>query len=200
MPKQDRSKTIYDSIIQAAERLYCDIGFSSTTTNKIAEKAGVGIGSIYRYFPDKNAILKKVTQKFIETNHQVFTEILNHKTHLPLDFAIQEIIDSSVDYFLSQKNFYVIFLVKAYETGMGDSIYECRQQLASDFSKILLARYPEQIRLPEEQLQSSLYMGFHGYMSSLLAYMQKAHTQGDLEALKYNLTEYFRAIVVRSNA
>ena len=46
-----------DWILEAAMRLLSGQGYEATTTNKIAELAGVSIGSLYHYFPNKDAIL-----------------------------------------------------------------------------------------------------------------------------------------------
>lgn len=56
-PKQDRSRNTVDAILIAAAHILKTSGFSGVTTNAIAEKAGVSIGSLYQYFPNKHAIL-----------------------------------------------------------------------------------------------------------------------------------------------
>jgi AcrR family transcriptional regulator len=56
-PVQKRSQVTVDAIIEAAARLFVRDGYKATTTNKIAELAGVSIGSLYEYFPNKASIL-----------------------------------------------------------------------------------------------------------------------------------------------
>src|SRR5690606_37474069 len=45
------------AILEAAAQLFQRHGYAATTTDKIAERAGVSIGSLYQYFPNKDAIL-----------------------------------------------------------------------------------------------------------------------------------------------
>ncbi len=52
-PSQARSKATVDAIVEAAARILGDQGWAGFTTNKVAEAAGVSIGSYYQYFPDK---------------------------------------------------------------------------------------------------------------------------------------------------
>ncbi|MDX3226772.1 TetR/AcrR family transcriptional regulator [Streptomyces sp. ME19-01-6] len=56
-PRQKRSQQTYDAILDAAAHVFEDLGYTGATTNKIAERAGVSIGSLYQYFPDKDALL-----------------------------------------------------------------------------------------------------------------------------------------------
>ncbi len=62
-PVQDRSRHTVDSILEAATRLF-DRG--STTTNGIARLAGVSIGSLYEYFPNKDAILNRLFEAHVD--------------------------------------------------------------------------------------------------------------------------------------
>jgi AcrR family transcriptional regulator len=56
-PVQARSRATVDAILGAATRLFSTHGYAATTTNHIAERAGVSVGSLYEYFPNKDAIL-----------------------------------------------------------------------------------------------------------------------------------------------
>ncbi|MFI6541168.1 TetR/AcrR family transcriptional regulator [Nonomuraea sp. NPDC050547] len=56
-PRQQRSRETVAAILEAAAQLFQRYGYADTTTNKIAERAGVSIGSLYQYFPNKDALL-----------------------------------------------------------------------------------------------------------------------------------------------
>lgn len=56
-PRQSRSRATVEAILEAATQVLEIAGEPGFNTNVIAERAGVGVGSIYRYFPDKQAIL-----------------------------------------------------------------------------------------------------------------------------------------------
>jgi AcrR family transcriptional regulator len=57
LPKQARSQTTVEAILEAAAQVFERHGYAAGTTNRIAERAGVSIGSVYQYFPNKDAIL-----------------------------------------------------------------------------------------------------------------------------------------------
>ena len=62
-PRQQRSLATVDVILEAAAQVLEFAGEAGFNTNAIAERAGVGIGSIYRYFPDKHAILVEMGRR-----------------------------------------------------------------------------------------------------------------------------------------
>ncbi len=64
-PRQIRSQIILESIIEAAKAILNEQGLKGFTTNKIAAKAGVSIGSLYRYFSDKEVILEKIMLEIV---------------------------------------------------------------------------------------------------------------------------------------
>ena len=64
-PKQKRSQVTFDAIIEACTRVLADNGYGGTTTNHIAEAAGVCISSLYEYFPNKDAVIAQVAEQFV---------------------------------------------------------------------------------------------------------------------------------------
>jgi AcrR family transcriptional regulator len=57
-PRQERSRDTVDCILEAAAQVFGRLGYAGTTTNKIARRAGVSIGSLYQYFSSKEDILR----------------------------------------------------------------------------------------------------------------------------------------------
>jgi AcrR family transcriptional regulator len=62
-PIQQRARATVDAIIEAAGQLLVTQGRSALTTNAVAERAGVSIGSLYQYFPNKDAIFEALQEK-----------------------------------------------------------------------------------------------------------------------------------------
>jgi AcrR family transcriptional regulator len=59
-PSQQRSQLTFDALVEAAAQVFERHGYAAGTTNRIAERAGVSIGTLYQYFDDKDAVLTAV--------------------------------------------------------------------------------------------------------------------------------------------
>ncbi|WP_433566829.1 TetR/AcrR family transcriptional regulator [Nocardia sp. CA-151230] len=64
-PRQQRSEFTFDAILDAAARLFQQHGYAATTTNKVAELAGVSIGTLYHYIPNKDALLYALAERHL---------------------------------------------------------------------------------------------------------------------------------------
>jgi len=64
-PRQARSRDTVEVICTAATRVLDDGGLAAVTTNRVAERAGVSIGSLYEYFPNRDALLIALTRRMI---------------------------------------------------------------------------------------------------------------------------------------
>ncbi|MDH7803028.1 AcrR family transcriptional regulator [Rhizobium sp. AN70] len=82
-PRQERSKATVDAVIHAAARILSDHGWAGFTTNRVAETAGVSIGSLYQYFPDKISIVEAVRHRHLEDCLTVMKRMAEQRNALP---------------------------------------------------------------------------------------------------------------------
>jgi AcrR family transcriptional regulator len=66
-PQQERSSAMVESILSAATRVFVKEGYARATTNRIASAAGVSVGSLYQYFPSKDAIAVELLRRYRES-------------------------------------------------------------------------------------------------------------------------------------
>jgi AcrR family transcriptional regulator len=64
-PRQQRSQLTIDAIFEATIQVLLANGLEAITTGQIAERAGVSVGSLYQYFPNKSALLAAVVQRHV---------------------------------------------------------------------------------------------------------------------------------------
>jgi AcrR family transcriptional regulator len=71
LPRQERAKWTVDAILQAAAEVIDSVGWADASTNRIAERAGVSIGSLYQYFGNKQAILDSLLERHYRDIHAI---------------------------------------------------------------------------------------------------------------------------------
>jgi AcrR family transcriptional regulator len=94
-PRQSRSRTIVDSILRGAlDRLASGGGDTAgLKIEDVAARAGVAIGSVYDYFPNREGLLASAVAKVTEENLEKFEAVLVRVRPLPLREAITEVVD-----------------------------------------------------------------------------------------------------------
>jgi AcrR family transcriptional regulator len=70
-PRQERSKVMVEAILEAAAQVFAELGYARATTNKIAERAGVSVGSLYQYFPNKDSLIASLHKAHHAKIHEV---------------------------------------------------------------------------------------------------------------------------------
>ena len=94
-PVQARSKRTVERILDAAAHVFGERGYAATT-NHVAERAGLSIGSLYQYFPDKDALLVALHDRHLE---QVAGQVVGQgPTRDPetwVRWLVAELIDAS---------------------------------------------------------------------------------------------------------
>lgn len=74
-PRQARSRATVEAIVRAGARVLGDRGWAGFTTNEVAEVAGVSIGSLYQYFPDKLVLVDAIQRRHLDDVLGVMREV-----------------------------------------------------------------------------------------------------------------------------
>lgn len=94
---QARSRATVDALIEATARILVKESFDRASTNRIAEEAGVSIGSLYQYFPSKEALVAAVIDRHHEELMQVAHRVLAKVAALPLEQAVRALVTVAME-------------------------------------------------------------------------------------------------------
>ena len=83
-PKQARSADLVAAVLQAAVQVLAQEGAQRFTTARVAEKAGVSVGSLYQYFPNKASILFRLQSDEWRRTTDMMRKVLQDETRPPL--------------------------------------------------------------------------------------------------------------------
>jgi AcrR family transcriptional regulator len=143
-PRQARSQERVKQILDVAEQMFIVEGYNATTTNAIAARAEVPIGSLYQFFPDKGAIVQALAVRYMEVLQQRFNAIHTAETsQMNLSDYVDYIIDATEQFFNDYPGYHAIFMQ------VQDTIPELEaiesaadNQLIQDWANILSQDYP----------------------------------------------------------
>jgi AcrR family transcriptional regulator len=94
---QERSRLTVDALLEATARVLMKEGYDRASTNKIAAVAGVSIGSLYQYFPSKEALVAAVIDRHMHEMLQVVRDALVKVATRPIEVAARELVSVMLD-------------------------------------------------------------------------------------------------------
>jgi AcrR family transcriptional regulator len=97
LPKQERSKETVEVMIEATIRIIESDGLAGVSTNRVAEVAGISVGSLYQYFPNKEALVEEVRARFSSRFHGELQALLGRLPGMPLRDALQAWLTTLVE-------------------------------------------------------------------------------------------------------
>jgi AcrR family transcriptional regulator len=96
LPRQERSRVTVEAILQATARILTEKGYDRMNTNLVAELAGVSIGSLYQYFPNKESLMVALLEEHSQEIAGLIESKLNHLFDDPPEIAIPELVKAVV--------------------------------------------------------------------------------------------------------
>jgi AcrR family transcriptional regulator len=96
-PKQRRSRQTVEAVLDAVVKILKRDGTEGVTTNRIAEVAGVSIGSVYQYFPDKRAIFAALHNRHVEAIRRLVESRLVEHADSSLDDLVRALVEALVE-------------------------------------------------------------------------------------------------------
>ena len=102
-PSQRRSRERVERLLAVAATLIAERGSDALRMSEVAEQAGVSIGSLYQYFPDKGAIIRMLAQRYNEEGREcVRSELATVRDDASLEAAMVRILEGYYAMFLAE--------------------------------------------------------------------------------------------------
>jgi AcrR family transcriptional regulator len=144
-PQQVRSQERVKQILVVAEQLFLEVGYEATTTREIAARAEVSVGSLYQFFPDKEAILKALSVRYLKTQYQRFLDLHTAESiTLPLSSYVDLMIDVFDQFYSDYPGSQAIFkqLLDTITWSAIEKIDEVEYQVVDELARFFHARQP----------------------------------------------------------
>lgn len=92
-PKQARAKATLEAVLDASARILVEAGYAGANTNRIAETAGISIGSLYEYFPGKEAIFAELRRR---EGLKLYQELMKEPRPTAPDTVIRHLVTTYI--------------------------------------------------------------------------------------------------------
>src|SRR6185312_1541160 len=94
---QQRSRATVDALVEATARVLVDEGYDRASTNRIAAVAGVSIGSLYQYFPGKEALVAAAAERHQQALARVALGAVLKVASQPIEVGARELVAAGID-------------------------------------------------------------------------------------------------------
>jgi AcrR family transcriptional regulator len=142
---QERSRATVDALVEATARILVREGFDRASTNRIAEKAGVSIGSLYQYFPTKEALVAAVVDRHNAELMQVARATLAEVLALPLEQAVRRLVTIAIDAHRIDPRLHRVLAEQIPRTGRLETVAAFNREYHSLF-KAYLENHKDELR------------------------------------------------------
>ena len=156
-PRQSRSLATVKAILDATARILVERGFAAVTTNAVAERAGVSVGSLYQYFPNKEALVSALHSRHGEQMMAVIQRALTQAMDATLDDALGGLIAAAVEAHRVDADLHRML---ERQVGNMDMLEHHDEYIGLMGERIvaLLARHRDQITAPDLKLAAFMLM------------------------------------------
>jgi AcrR family transcriptional regulator len=143
VPQQARGERRFRKILDAADEVIAKVGYESATTNAIARQARTSIGSLYQFFPNKQAILRALAARYLDELRAVQRTMLSDEAaRLPLPALYDRIIGSLADFHATHPGFQPLFYGSATSKNLSAAAKELTEECIGRVDALMGAREP----------------------------------------------------------
>jgi AcrR family transcriptional regulator len=182
-PVQERSTASVDAILEATIQVLLDAGKERLTTTKVAARAGVSVGTLYQYFPNKSALLQSALKRHLDEVTGALEEVCQaQKTN-----TLQQMATALINTFLEAKMRDAKTSVALYAVSSDVDGMKIAQQMSARANNAIVAMLAT-AREPAEkdpQLMAAMIQGAMAGVSRRL--LESTHPEKEFESLRNEL-------------
>jgi len=154
-PRQARSQATVDAILVATARVLTRDGYDHASTNKVAEAAGVSVGSLYQYFPSKEALVAALIDRHTTHMTALLGGNIDALKDAPLPVAARTLVEVMIAAHAQNPKLHKVVAEQVPRVGKLNRIQDVERQMA-DRVRALLSLRKDEIRI--ENLDLAVFL------------------------------------------
>jgi AcrR family transcriptional regulator len=141
--RQERGKKRMAELLRAAGQVFADAGYENATTNAIAARAGVSPGTLYQFFPNKQAIAEELANEYAAKNQALHESVFHlSAAELPLHDLIDRLVDPFLEFRRNAPGFDTLFVGSVLSRELAERIQALHQQMQQRIAHLIQIRAP----------------------------------------------------------
>jgi AcrR family transcriptional regulator len=190
-PVQARSTASVNAILEATIQVLLDVGKERLTTTRVAYRAGVSVGTLYQYFPNKSALLQAALRNHLESVAEAMEKVCQEERGAPLEQMMTRLVKT----FLAAKMKDLKTSIALYSVSSDVDGWRIANETGTRVNRAvvsLLASAPQPLR-KNPQLVASMIQGAMAGVSRRL--LESASPERQYQALSEELVVMIKAYV-----
>ena len=185
-PRQARAQRRVDELIEASALEIAARGLGATTTNHIAARAGVSVGSLYQYFEDKSdlviALIERLSDEVLAAVDETLADVLAADTRT----AVQQLLEATL-VVVDRRPALYLELMRHWQTTGVLSVIEALEAHTMEVCRRYVLRHHQRLRI--DDLQPVLFVIVNATVFPLMRYLSLADPGFDREVLIATLSD-----------
>jgi AcrR family transcriptional regulator len=141
--RQERGKKRMAELLRAAGQVFADVGYENATTNAIAARAGVSPGTLYQFFPNKEAIAEALANAYAAEDLALESVFELSDAELPLRDLIDRLVDPFLEFRRDAPGFEALFVGSVVSRELAERIQAFHQQKKQRIADVIQMRAPQ---------------------------------------------------------
>ncbi|MET9405411.1 TetR/AcrR family transcriptional regulator [Streptomyces sp. NPDC002935] len=193
--RQARGERRIAQLLEAAASVFCQCGYTAASTNAIAREAGVSPGTLYQFFPNKEAIAVGLSDQLLEHWAQSHGRALTPENiGLPLDRMLDAVLDPLIAFNVENPAFAVLMHGPDTPGPIAEEIGTLHDTLLARVDEVIATRLPD---LASDERARTANMTLHLFKAGLTLIMSHEGTERDayIAELKTVMHRYLEPIL-----
>ncbi|HEY6736262.1 MAG TPA: TetR/AcrR family transcriptional regulator [Candidatus Saccharimonadia bacterium] len=198
-PKQLRGQRRVEQILHHAEMAFSELGFDQTTTNLIAERAGVSIGSLYQFFSSKEAILEAMAERYLRQTQDALHARMAVIDSKDLEATIHDLLELVVKLQERRPYFLQCLTGQRPSPSLNHAVNELSVIMAQEFAG-LLRRFGVETEEPLLQLRSRICVETVGILLPFVVRARGRQRRMAMTEIEQLMAQYIRPMLPTGRA
>jgi AcrR family transcriptional regulator len=194
VPKQERGERRMQRLLDAAEQIFAERGYKAATTNEIAARAQTSIGTLYRFFPNKEAIVQHLVERYIQEAHAVYEKMFQPEVaKMPLEEMIDHLVDPFVELKSAHPGLVSLFVGPHTALQLPAEFQKLLEESVLYIEKLWMRRFPH-LNAEACHLYAVIFFQIRQALLSLAFSSTTPFQEQIIKELKTNLLRYLEPI------